>query len=286
MIPPFLHVSVTKTKRKILRHMEPHDARRCRKFNLKQLLNKNGAVNMDMLERLLESTSISATDVETGQTLLDFACRTNNISLAKLCYRRGADLHACGSGGETPFNIATSNKSYRLMECLRMYGVRVNSGDATGKTALHVASSLNDVDGVCRLIEWGADINARDSSGRTPLHYAAIAGHFDMSMFLLELGADLNAVDTKRFTAVAHAEAHDHFKLMDRLVLLGGRGHQLEEGNRGNAQLPRFAIDERTALTDRFKDPLGHVKISPLYLKKSSSLNRLGKYAMPASSYM
>lgn len=259
------------------------DEKKCTKFNLKQLLNKNGAVNMDLLDRLLDSTSIAATDVESGQTLLDFACRTNNISLAKLCYRRGANLHACSSSGETPFNIATTNKSYRLMECLRMYGVKVNAGDDTGKTALHVSASLSDVDGVCRLIEWGADINVRDSSGRTPLHYAAIAGHFDMTMFLLELGADLNAVDSKRFTAVAHAEAHDHFKLMDRLLLLGGRGHQLDDANRSNSMLPRCAIDERTALTERLREPLGHVKIAPLYLKKNSSLNRLGKYASSSS---
>jgi ankyrin repeat protein len=58
-----------------------------------------------------------------------------------------------------------------------------------------------------------------------------MAGHYDTAMFLLELGADLNAADNKAFTAVAHAEASDHFKLMDRLVMLGGKGHWMLAAN-------------------------------------------------------
>ena len=34
-----------------------------------QIITKNGTILMNMLERLLESTSINARDVETGQTL-------------------------------------------------------------------------------------------------------------------------------------------------------------------------------------------------------------------------
>ena len=259
------------------------DDGKCMKFNLKTMIARNGSVMMDILERILESTSISAIDVETGQTLLEYACRTNNLSLAKFCYRRGADLTSFTLAGDTPFNIATRNKSYRLMECLRMYGVKVNSGDSEGRTALHIATSQSDIDGICRLIEWGADVNARDCKRRTPLHYAAMGGHFETAMFLLELGADLNAMDEKEYTAVAHAEANDHFQLMDRLVLLGGRGHRLHEQSDLTAQLPKYGVDETKEVTLRSRSPLGEVKISPLYLRKNSSLNRLGKYAASTS---
>ena len=256
---------------------------KCSKFNLKQLIGRNGVVILGMLDRLLESTSISATDVESGQTLLEHACRTNNISLAKLCYRRGAPLHECTASGETPFNIATKNKSYRLMECLRMYGVRVNSSDSEGQTALHIATAQDDVDGVCRPIEWGTDVNARDKHLKTPLHYAAIAGHMDMSMFLLELGADLNAIDDREYTPVAHAEANDHFQLMDRLVLLGGRGHRFQENPKSVIRRPMKYGGPDSERTARFNSPMGEVRISPLYLRKNSSLNRLGKYSRTTS---
>lgn len=161
------------------------------------------------------------------------------------------------------------------MECLRMYGVKVNSGDSEGRTALHIATSQSDVDAICRLIEWGADVNARDKQRRTPLHYAAMAGHMEIAMFLLELGADLNSMDDKEYTPVAHAEAHDHFQLMDRLLMLGGRGHRLHE----HSERLRNGIDENEELTLRGRAPLGEVKVSPLYLRKNSSLSRLGKYA-------
>lgn len=255
------------------------------KFSIKQLHSRSGAINMESLDRLLDSTSISATDVESGQTLLEFACRTNNLSLAKFCYRRGADLNQFTASGETPFNIAVTNRSYKMMECLRMYGVRINATDSLGRTGMHVATTQNDIDAICRLIEWGADVNARDKSSKTPLHYAAISGHLEIAMFLLEIGADLNAMDDKEYTAVAHAEANDHFALMDRLVMLGGRGHRLltEQSEHRDAPRPQFGVDESKQRSIRFKAPLGDVRISPLYLRKNSSLSRLGKYGSSPS---
>merc|ERR1719161_2241544 len=142
-------------------------------FNLKQIVTKNGMILMNMLERLLETTSINARDVETDQTLLEFACHTGNMGLAKLCYRRGANLSAKTGSGDTAFNIVTRNKRYDLMEFLHTYGVKVNSSDAQGRTALHVAAGNDDVDAVCRLLEWGADVNIRDHNKRTPIHIAA-----------------------------------------------------------------------------------------------------------------
>merc|ERR1712087_30825 len=110
-------------------------------FNLKQIVTRNGTVLMNMLERLLETTEIDAHDVETDQTLLEYACQTGNMSLAKLCYRRGANLSAKTRKGDTAFNIVTKNKRYDMMEFLHLYGVRIDSSDATGRTALHVAAT-------------------------------------------------------------------------------------------------------------------------------------------------
>jgi len=50
-------------------------------FNLKQIVTRNGTVLMNMLERLLETTEIDARDVETEQTLLEYACHTGNMVL-------------------------------------------------------------------------------------------------------------------------------------------------------------------------------------------------------------
>eukprot|EP00746_Dinoflagellata_sp_MGD_P161429 gnl/MRDRNA2_/MRDRNA2_88563_c0_seq1.p1 gnl/MRDRNA2_/MRDRNA2_88563_c0~~gnl/MRDRNA2_/MRDRNA2_88563_c0_seq1.p1 ORF type:complete len:708 (+),score=198.30 gnl/MRDRNA2_/MRDRNA2_88563_c0_seq1:77-2200(+) len=234
-------------------------------FNLKQIVTKNGMILMNMLERLLETTSINARDVETGQTLLEYACHTGNIGLAKLCYRRGASLSQRTLSGDTPFNIATKNRRYDLMEFLHLYGVKVNSADAEGRTALHIATANNDIDAICRLIEWGADVNLKDKKKRTPLHMASIGGHQRVTMLLLEIGADMNAKDEKEYTAVAHAEANDHFGLMDRLVQLGGKGHGLQQKG----------ISKTSSLKN-----LGELPVSER-MYKSSSLGRIGKVKVP-----
>ena len=86
-------------------------------------MSKQGTVLLAILERLLETTRIDAVDVESGQTLLEYACHTGNISLAKMCYRRGANLSAKTQSGKTCLNIATQRKHYDIMEFLHSYGV-------------------------------------------------------------------------------------------------------------------------------------------------------------------
>lgn len=235
-------------------------------FNLKQIVTKSGMVLVNMLERLLETTSINARDVETGQTLLEYACHTGNIQLAKLCYRRGASLAQRTLSGDTPFNIATKNRKYDLMEFLHLYGVKVNQGDAEGKTALHIAASNNDIDGICRLIEWGADVNLKDKKKRTPMHMACIGGHRKVTELLLEIGADMNAKDEKEYTAAAHAENNNHFGLMDRLVLLGGKMHGLAQqkqlGSGGHSKsLGDLSVSERVYKSTAL-GRIGKVKVS------------------------
>mmetsp|Transcript_83175 Transcript_83175/g.146935 ORF Transcript_83175/g.146935 Transcript_83175/m.146935 type:complete len:702 (+) Transcript_83175:61-2166(+) len=236
-------------------------------FNLKQIVTRNGTVLMNMLERLLETTEIDAVDVESDQTLLEYACITGNMGLAKLCYRRGANLSARTKKGDTAFNIVTKSKRYDMMEFLHTYGVKVSNPDSDGRTALHVAASNDDVDGICRLLEWGADVNICDNRKRTPIHMAAAGGKAHATMLLLEVGADMNAKDNREYTAVAHAEANNHFQLMDRLVQLGGKGHGLQ-GKGG------LAASKSTG-------SLKNAELAvPAGVLKSSSLGRVGKVAV------
>merc|ERR1712061_198111 len=116
---------------------------RLKTFNLKQIVTKNGTVLMNMLERLLETTEIDAYDVETEQTLLEYAWSQGNMGLAKLCYRRGANLSARTKKGDTAFNIVTKNRRYDMMEFLHTYGVKVCSCDRDGRTALHCAAHID-----------------------------------------------------------------------------------------------------------------------------------------------
>jgi hypothetical protein len=246
-------------------------------FNRDQIVTKHGVVLMNMLERLLEYTEIDAHDVNSEQTLLEYACEKGNVGLAKLCYRRGANLSAVTKQGKTPFTIVTKNKRYDIMEFLHLYGVKINSCDAEGNTALHIAAGANDVDAVCRLVEWGADVNICNKKKQTPLHHAAAGGHYDVTMLLLDFGADLNAKDSKEYTPMAWAEAKDKFDLFNRLEKLGGKGHGLSDG--------ALTVGTRSPkeLGDHWKKVMKENVSSGM--QKSGPLGRIGKVAvkdMPA----
>ena len=244
-------------------------------FSLKQLIGRNGSVMMSSVERLLKSTSINAKDGDTGQSLIEHACRSGDIALAKFCSRHGAALTALTPTGESCLNLAADRGSYEMMAFLVSAGVSVNMGDSKGRSALHMSVWRDDADGVCRLLELGAYVNIKDKEGRTPLMYAAIKGHRKTAELLLELGANLNAVDNANFSAASHAEANDHFSLMDRFIQLGGRSGSSEAG-----LVPmKGGLDPLTERTLKGVQ-LGMLSIKPVFLKKTSSLGRLGKFRL------
>jgi len=244
-------------------------------FNLKSILKHSGAVSIPLVDKLLETTRIDALDAETNQTILEYACRTSEVSLAKYCQRKGAVLTELTHTGESIVNIATARKCYELMEFLFIYGVPVNYADARGRTAIHTAAFNKDVDAICRLVELGADVNARDLEGKTPIHLATIEGHTSTIELLLELGGRLNEADNKGFTAVAHAEVNDRFKLMDRLIALGGQGHRLSVDHKEKPR--KFGVDTAALRTARGAK-LGELPAYPLASSIPGFLDRLGKY--------
>jgi len=244
-------------------------------FSLRTILKPTGGVSMQAVDKLLETTRLDALDTEHHQTLMEYACRTSDISLAKYCYRKGAVLTDLTATGESIVNIVTANKCYELMEFLLVYGIPINFGDGKGRTPLHTAAYHRDVDAICRLVELGADVNARDLDGRTPIHIATIEGHKDTIELLLELGGRLNEADNKGFTAVAHAELNDHFKLMDRLSALGGQGYKLAVEQRDHTR--KYGVNESTLKTSQGVK-LGQIGGYPLHSSIPSFLNRLGKY--------
>uniref|UniRef100_A0A0G4FFZ4 Uncharacterized protein n=1 Tax=Chromera velia CCMP2878 TaxID=1169474 RepID=A0A0G4FFZ4_9ALVE len=198
-------------------------------LDLKAVRSVGGGVKMSLLDSVFKTTHVNARDINPPhETLLELACRTGNVALAKLCYIKGAPLtQKAESTGEqkglTPLHIAAKFQQYEVINFLNSYGVKVNTVDAFGRIALHYAAKNNDVDAICRLVETGADVNWRDKDRRTPLHFASMAGHMDAALLLLELGAELNSKDAMEYTALAHAESEMFFKLHDRLLKLGAK---------------------------------------------------------------
>lgn len=84
---------------------------------------------------------------------MEYACHTGNMGLAKLCYRRGANLSAKTQKGETAFNIVTQNKRYDLMEFLHTYGVKAG-GRSRVLSTCDLVSVHSSVSNCNRKSQW------------------------------------------------------------------------------------------------------------------------------------
>lgn len=153
------------------------------------------------------------------------AATSTHAEIVSILQRRGADVDARNTGGETPLLLAARRGNFVVtralllagacatlrdnegrsaldLACMRQredivrtmvntFAVDVTSASAEGVRALHVAEG-NEV--VHALVDAGANVHARDNSGRTPLHL--VCGRKEGTLrALLDRGADINARD-------------------------------------------------------------------------------------------
>ncbi|KAG2388696.1 hypothetical protein C9374_000135 [Naegleria lovaniensis] len=125
------------------------------------------------------SDLINAKGTKINWTPIGLACRYNNLEIAKLLVKHGAD-----------FTIPTKN----------------------GNRPIHNASFTGHQEIVKFLLDCGESVNVRDSKyGYSAVMCAAKKGHFNLVKMLYEhYGADLNATNTNGKTALQLAMDHQH----------------------------------------------------------------------------
>jgi len=163
-----------------------------------------------------------------GQTPLLEAVTRDEVEIARLLVRAGADVNASTAEGRTPIVVAQSPE---MIEVLLAAGAAVGGQDTDGETALHhAASATNQASGVYfstslrpedverrrpafakqteslrQLLAAGADVSLRNRDGATPLHAAARAGNVPAVELLLQHKADVTATDAKGATPLHYA---------------------------------------------------------------------------------
>lgn len=98
--------------------------------------------------------------VANSDSALHHAARRDDVEMATLLLRRGANVDTRGTGGYVP---------------------------------LHVAAGLGKMQMAVWLVRNRADLSAQHQSTGTPLHAAVLQGHGPMADLLLKAGADVNA---------------------------------------------------------------------------------------------
>lgn len=110
---------------------------------MQQIILNNEHEMIDYLIDTLKKDNINMTD-SSGQTLLHNAVAYNNIYVARLLIKAGADINARTNQYEdTPLHIAGDSAFINMMRLLIKTGADFNKENASGKTPLDLLQDRN-----------------------------------------------------------------------------------------------------------------------------------------------
>jgi ankyrin repeat protein len=130
-----------------------------------------------------------------GTTALHWAVERDDIELADILLRAGANVTARTREGVTPLQLAATNGGTPMIDRLLKAGADANAAlTPTGDTALMMAARTGKTDSIRVLVEAGGNVNAKETwGGTTPLMWAVSEGHAEAAKMLIAAGADVNA---------------------------------------------------------------------------------------------
>ena len=189
-------------------------------------------------------------DVDTrsgdGSTALLWAAHWNDLEIAGLLIRAGADANAANDFRMTPLSEACTNGSAAFVDLLLKAGANPNTPVATGVPPIMTCARSGSADAVRKLIAGDADLNAKEpAQHQTALMWAAAEHHPDVVRTLIEAKADLRAHTKNGFTAL-HFAAREGAVESAHLLLAAG----VDINIRSQPELPMSARDvEQEATT-------------------------------------
>jgi ankyrin repeat protein len=141
---------------------------------------------------------------------LIWAITRNDVEMADLLLRAGADPRAANEYGATALYAAADNADAAMTKKLLAAGADPNAALNSGETPLMLAARDGRVDTVHALLEGGADPNAKEKNGeQTALMWAIAGRHSAVAKELVQNKADVNARSKGGSTALMFAARGD-----------------------------------------------------------------------------
>jgi uncharacterized protein len=187
---------------------------------------------------LLRKTDVNARQVD-GTTALHWAVRSDDIEMADLLIRAGANVSLANREGVRPIQLAAMNGNASMLDRLIKAGADPNASlTQFGDTALMMAARTGKTDALKVLVESGAKVNAKETwGGTTALMWAVSERHPAAVKLLIENGADVNA--TSNFVPAANGRGFE-----GRTPVVAASGQKVEEFASGLMPPLMFAARE------------------------------------------
>jgi len=215
-----------------------------------------------------------------GSTPLLWAAHWNDVAIAELLVRAGADPNLANEFSMTPLSRACTNGSAPLVELLLTAGANPDTPIATGETPLMTCASTGNAAAVRMLLARGAAVNAAEpTEHQTALMWAAAERHAAVVGLLAEAGADLRARTKKGFTALHFAAREGDVESVKRLlasavdVNIKSEPEPVEKG-RGGARGPAYQATVSAGSTPLLVATVrGHVPLALFLLEHGANPN-------------
>jgi uncharacterized protein len=152
----------------------------------------NWATVRSLISGGLKGDGVNAQDQD-GTRPLHWAVRADELEIAELLLKAGADATAQNRLGLTAINLAATNGNGAMIRKLLDHGANASEVEKTGETVLMVATRSGNADAVRAILERGANPNATEPQLQTTaLMMAAEAGYTESVRILLEYKADIS----------------------------------------------------------------------------------------------
>jgi ankyrin repeat protein len=166
-----------------------------------------------------------------GAAALVWAASHNDLEMADMLLRAGADAKSVNEFGATALYAAASNAELPMTQKLLAAGADPNTGLVSGETALMQAARRGNVEVVQALLAAKADPNAKEKNGgQNALMWALSQKQSAVADALIRAGADVNAGSKSSFTPMMFAAQQGDVDSIRTLLRAGAKLNDFEPG--------------------------------------------------------